>query len=120
MNPYIQPKSMEELEAMLQPGGPLNPHQNRVPMLMPKTPQFTTALDVQTMIDASLARTVQAAANPLSQFDTIFQRALPAEDFAAFTAYVSLGAPGFGDLMATEKLDPIAQLLWETIKENIK
>ena len=134
MYPYVAngqvatPKTMEELQAMMVPGGALNPYPKQTPAMVPQyqpqpqlqTPQFVTAQDVQAMIDASLKQTAQVAASPLAQFDTIFQRALPSEDFAAFTAYVQNGAPGFADLLQTDKLDPIAQLLWETIKENIK
>jgi hypothetical protein len=79
-----------------------------------------TPQDVQAMIDASLSRALAPVASPLAQFDSIFQRALPADDFAAFTGYVQRGAPGFGELLKSDKLDPIAQLLWETIKENVK
>ena len=89
-------------------------------MTMPIQPAPINAEQVQAMIDASIKSSMVAVQSPLAQFDSIFQRALPKEDFAAFTAYVSRGAPGFSELLNSDKLDPIAQLLWETIKENVR
>lgn len=79
----------------------------------PMTPQ-----SVQAMIDASIQHSMASVQSPLAQFDAIFQRALSEEDFTAFTKYVQAGAPGFDVIVKSDKLDPIAQLLWETIKES--
>lgn len=54
----------------------------------------------------------------VAQFDQVFERALAPGDLAAFKEYVADGAPGFDKLLAGDALYPIAQLLWETIKES--
>lgn len=90
----------------------------------PAQPPGMTAEQVRQIVAEELAARTPAASPAqamarLEQFDKVFQKALPAEDFMAFQKYVAAGAPGFADLLTTDKLNPIAQLLWETIKENM-
>lgn len=66
--------------------------------------------------DALVAR-LQAVAG---QVEGLLKRALPAEDFAALQFYVSNGSPGFDNLLKGDALFPLAQLLWETIRESQK
>ena len=66
--------------------------------------------------DALVAR-LQAVAG---QVEGLLKRALPADDFAALQFYVSNGSPGFDNLMKGDALFPLAQLLWETIRESQK
>ena len=63
---------------------------------------------------------VQQLASITAQFEQVFQNALSKTDYDAFHAYVAAGSPGFAEMLTTDKLHPIAQLLWETIKENKK
>jgi hypothetical protein len=105
--PVADLSQLQQMMAQQHPGYP--------PVAMPLTEQR-----VQAMIESAILRRMAAVKSPLSQFDAIFQRALSSEDFAAFTKYVQTGAPGFDAIMKSDKLDPIAQLLWETIKENMK
>jgi hypothetical protein len=87
-------------------------------------PVYATVDQVQALIDARL----KAAPDPLlarvqlltAQAEGLLQRALPAADFAAFQQYLAGGAPGFDALLKTEALHPLAQLLWEIIKESKK
>jgi hypothetical protein len=89
-------------------------------LAQPSAPALT-ADAVQRMIDERIAAAMRPAQAPvaerLAQFEQVFQRALSAEDYAAFQQYVATGSPGFAGLLAGDKLHPIAQLLWETIKE---
>lgn len=66
--------------------------------------------------DALMAR-LQAVA---AQAEDLLQRALPAADYAAFQKYVADGGPGFEAMLKGEALYPLAQLLWETVKESQK
>lgn len=56
----------------------------------------------------------------VAKIDGMLKRALKADDFADLTAYVKAGAPGFDTLLAGDALFPLAQLLWETIRESQK
>lgn len=66
--------------------------------------------------DALVARLQTVA----GQVEGLLKRALPADDFAALQFYVSNGSPGFDNLMKGDALFPLAQLLWETIRESQK
>lgn len=55
-----------------------------------------------------------------NEVESIFQRALSPADYQAFKEYTTGGSPGFERLTQGEQLFPLAQLLWEVIKENIK
>jgi hypothetical protein len=121
MIPGPAPQTMADLQAMMLPGGALSCYPAApIPSSLPHfaaSPSLT-AQDVQAMIDASISRSITVVHSPLEQFDSIFQQALSPDDFAAFTTYVQDGAKGFSDLMKSDALHPIAQLLWETIKEH--
>lgn len=70
---------------------------------------------------AKLAPNVQGNLNQaLEPLRAMFNSALADDDLKQFKEYLEKGAPGFGQLLASDKLYPIAQLLWETIKENTK
>lgn len=56
----------------------------------------------------------------IGQMEVVFQRALPADQYAEFQQYVQAGGPGFPAILDSKALDPVVQMLWETIKENIK
>lgn len=107
-NPFVQ-KLLAQNPALAQQMG------------IPPAPALT-AEAVQRMIDERIAKAMSAPPAPavqrLAQFEQVFQRALSAEDYAAFQQYVAGGSPGFAEMLAGDKLHPIAQLLWETIKEN--
>jgi hypothetical protein len=51
------------------------------------------------------------------QFETIFKSALSEEEYKAFHEYVAAGSPKFDEILKSDALHPIAQLLWEAIKE---
>lgn len=70
------------------------------------------------MMDAAIAKHMPGAVKVMQAFESVFQRALAPDDYKAFVQYTQNGSPGFDKLMASDKLDPIAQLLWETVKEN--
>lgn len=67
-------------------------------------------------IDALAAR-LQAVA---AKAEGVLQRALSGAEYANFQKYVADGGPGFDELLKGEALYPLAQLLWETIKESKK
>lgn len=91
--------------------------------IQPPTPALTAEM-VSQMIDERLKAVAPPAIERLAgisaQFEQVFQAALPKEDYEAFHAYVANGSPGFDKLLAGDTLHPIAQLLWETIKESTK
>ena len=66
--------------------------------------------------DAAVARLMAV----VGKVDAMLQRALPADAIADLRVYADAGAPGFDALLAGEALYPIAQLLWETIRESQK
>lgn len=67
-------------------------------------------------VDALAAR-LQAVA---AKAEGVLQRALSGAEYANFQKYVADGGPGFDELLQGEALYPLAQLLWETIKESKK
>lgn len=67
-------------------------------------------------VDALAAR-LQAVA---AKAEGVLQRALSGAEYANFQKYVADGGPGFDALLQGEALYPLAQLLWETIKESKK
>jgi hypothetical protein len=103
---------------------PLLPSSN--PMTQVQPGQMTIE-QVQQIVDARLkelnpgpAKAMQQLQNSMQAFESMFQRALPAADYKAFQEYVANGSPGFNDILQSDKLFPLAQLLWETIKEHTK
>lgn len=84
------------------------------------TPATLTIEQVRQIVDERLAASAPPApvVARLAQFEQVFQKALSADDYATFQQYVAAGSPGFAEMLAGDKLHPIAQLLWETIKEN--
>lgn len=67
-------------------------------------------------VDALAAR-LQAVA---AKAEGVLQRALSGAEYANFQKYVADGGSGFDELLKGEALYPLAQLLWETIKESKK
>lgn len=67
-------------------------------------------------VDALAARLRAVAAKA----EGVLQRALSGAEYANFQKYVADGGPGFDELLKGEALYPLAQLLWETIKESKK
>lgn len=67
-------------------------------------------------VDALAARLQVVAAKA----EGVLQRALSGAEYANFQKYVADGGPGFDELLKGEALYPLAQLLWETIKESKK
>lgn len=112
------------LGALFAPG--ISPH---LPPLPPagqvQIPGLVTIEQVNALIDARL-QALQPAPQPdlgrlnavLQQVDALAKRALSKEDYEAMMAYMASGGPGFTDLMASDALNPIVQLLCETIKER--
>jgi hypothetical protein len=99
------------------------------PLVPPPPAGAVTMQQVQDAISARLG--VSAAPTPadapvarlaawVGKIDAMLQRALPAEDFADLKVYADAGAPGFAALLEGEALYPLAQLLWETIRESQK
>jgi len=111
----MNPNALQQLG--LVPAIPPRPDPASIPM--PPAPYGgVTADQVRQIVDQRLQETMPRLQNTLASFEAIFQRALSADDYAAFHKYVAAGSPGFNELLAGDKLHPIAQLLWETIKEN--
>lgn len=85
-----------------------------------------TADAVRSIVDERLAAITTAAAptqkaqSTMAQFDQVFAKALSHEDYKAFADYVAAGAPGFDEMLKGDALNPLAQLLWEIIKESRK
>lgn len=51
-------------------------------------------------------------------FELMMKRSLSEEDHAAYLEYAAKGAPGLKELVESGGLDPIAELLWETISKK--
>lgn len=135
MNPMM-PTSLDELQmaiangtfpGMAKPAAVL-PFQGIQP-LVPKPgawPQAPSPMLTEESVRAIIAEEFEKRGTaPTVQFqkiiaaaDVLFKKALPQEDFAAFAAYMQSGSPSFNDMLESGKFDPLAQLLWETIKEN--
>lgn len=90
-------------------------------------PGALTADQVNALIDLKLrALTPAPAAQPdlaklgavIQQIDGLVRRALSADDYEFLKNYISEGGPGFADMLASDVLHPIAQLLCETIRER--
>ncbi len=103
------PNSLAELQAMMAAG--------QFPLVPPAAQIPAPHLDIPAMIKAEFDRRMPAMQSSMSKFEDVFKRALSAEDYVEFTCYAQAGAPGFNELLASDKLFPLAQLLWETIKE---
>lgn len=124
---------MARMQAMQQGGlGYPGPHGALPGALPPMIPPYmppsapVTIEQVDQLIAARLAA-LKPAGPDMSKLqgfivhaETVFQRALSPEDYKAFTAYTQSGGPGFSDILNSKALDPVVQLLWETIKENKK
>lgn len=136
------PNSMEQLSAMvatgqfgaipgMMPNAMMPPNTFSPPGGMLTQDQIASIVDQRIAIALAKIPSTAPAAAPagpdmsklaaiVGQAENLFQRALPAQDYAAFHAYTQAGAAGFSDIMKSEALYPIVQLLWETIKENAK
>jgi hypothetical protein len=85
------------------------------------TPQGAlTQEQIAVLLDEAFKRNLPNVHRISQMFEAVFVKALPADDYAAFQQYVAAGSPGLTDMMASGKFDPLAQLTWETIKENAK
>jgi hypothetical protein len=109
---------MTRLHAM-QSGQPLQPE---VATTAPPQPaqQAITPDQIAAIVDASLKRAMPQLMGMVNTIDGFFNRALPPEELAAFKAYRDQGAPGLKAMLDSDTLFPIAQLMWEMIKENAK
>lgn len=130
--PGAIPGTMEELRQALANGtlqgmtpAPLpSIHAMPTPALapMPAPPQAVapqmaiTEERMAEMMDAAVAKHMPGAVKVMQAFESVFQRALAPDDYKAFVQYTQNGSPGFDALMASDKLYPLAQLLWEEIK----
>lgn len=109
---------MGDLRAQLAAAGMMMPPMPVRPPAMPTTQGLNEA-QVLALIDKALVERV--AASPANKaFESVFAKALTPADFQAFQQYVAAGSPGFAAMLEGGKFDPLAQLLWETIKENTK
>jgi hypothetical protein len=84
-----------------------------------ESPQITEA-QVKTWVSDAINQRMPGVQQRLASFDAAFAKALSAEDYAAFQQYVASGSPGFDALLASDKLYPLVQLFWETIRESTK
>lgn len=108
------PTTMAELQAQLAAGGGLSPPNPAA--ARPAT--FVTEQQVRAWIEEAFAQRIPAVQQRLQGFDAMFAKALPKDDYAAFQQYMAAGSPGFDQLLASDKLYPLVQLLWDTIKEH--
>lgn len=91
-------------------------------------PGGVTMQQVQDAITERLKALPAAAPAPLvarlqvveAQVTDLLRRALSADDFASLQHYVANGAPGFDTLLKGDALFPLAQLMWETIRDSKK
>lgn len=108
-----------DLRAQLAAAGMMMPPMPVRPPAMPMTTQGLNEAQVLALIDKALVERV--ATSPANKaFESVFAKALTPTDFQAFQQYVAAGSPGFAAMLEGGKFDPLAQLLWETIKENTK
>lgn len=105
--------------ALLQQLG-ITPQTAPAPAQAPLTADMVRSIVDERMASLSAAQPAAKAQTTMAQLDQVFAKALSADDYNAFAEYLSAGSPGFNDLLAGDALNPIAQLLWETIKEHKK
>jgi hypothetical protein len=111
-----------ELKRLTEQLNQMNQRQGLTPITTPATiaaPQVpVTADQVSAIVEASLKRAMPELMSMVKSLDDFFDKALPPDDLAAFKAYRDQGAPGLKELMASDTLHPIAQLLWDEIKSH--
>lgn len=88
-------------------------------------PGVLTADQVRAIVDERLKAATPAPdlsrlQAVIQQVDDLARRALPADDYMELHRYIAGGGQGFADMVAGDKLHPIMQLMWETIRENKK
>lgn len=85
----------------------------------PVVTQGLNEAQVIALIDKAMIE--RMAISPVNKaFESVFAKALTPTDFQAFQQYVANGSLGFAAMLEGGKFDPLAQLLWEIIKENTK
>ncbi|MBV8061440.1 MAG: hypothetical protein JO253_07975 [Alphaproteobacteria bacterium] len=133
------PKTMDELRAYIAAGA-FNPtaqiapapapaaHTMPIPLPTSQPAPAITIEQINELIDKRVAERMASARyagmpaeiNAIAQFDQIFERALSPDDLSAFKQYVAAGSPGFDKLMVGDKLYPVVQALWKTIRDSEK
>lgn len=93
-------------------------HQQVPPLSQLGQPQVAPATPAQVadIVEATIKRCMPQLASAIHVMDGFFSKALSAEDFAEFKKYRESGSPGFKELIESNKLHPVAQLLWDEIK----
>src|SRR5258706_7759073 len=82
-------------------------------------PATTPMNPFEVMVSAQFERWMQKFFAPAMQsFEELFARSLSPESCKEFKEYVDAGSPGFAELLTGDKLYPLGELLWKTIKEN--
>lgn len=84
----------------------------------PPAEKPVTADQVAAIVDAAITRAMPQLIGMVQVIDEFFSKALPPEELEAFKAYRDAGAPGLRELLASENLHPVAQLLWDEIKNT--
>lgn len=82
----------------------------------PEAQAPATAAQVAEIVESSLKKAMPQLMGMVQLVDDFFQRALPPEELAAFKGYRDAGAPGMKELIESDRLYPIAQMLWDEIK----
>lgn len=116
-NPVLQRMAQQAMS--LQPPAPPPPQLNMASQPVSALPA-PTAEQFSAMLEAEFRRWMPQLHNTMAKFEEVFKAALPPEDYDAFTKYAQSGSPGFAEMALGGKFNPLAQLFWETVKENIK
>ncbi len=85
--------------------------QSPIPQTAAATPE-----QVASIIESALKKMMPQLVEAIAVMDSFFSKALSTEDFAAFKEFRAKGSPGFKELIESDKLHPIAQLLWDEMK----
>lgn len=109
--------AQDEMQGLLDKLARLN---TAAPFPLAPKPEPVTPEQIAAIVDASLKRAMPQLMGMVQSLDDFFNKALPADELAAFKKYRDDGAPGLVELMASSTLYPIAQLLWDEIKGNLK
>src|ERR1700739_269853 len=111
-------KQLNDANARITSGQPLvAPVESPAPAAAPATPPVT-AEQIAAIVETELKRAMPPRMGMVQSLDDFFTRALPPAELQAFKAYRDQGAPGLQALVASTELYPIAELLWDTIKEH--
>lgn len=110
--------SLADLQAQLAAAGMLGIQPMRQPLPLPSMQGGVTEAQIAALINKAFTEHMPDMHRAVQSFEVVFAKALAPEDYAAFQNYVANGSPGFAAMIEGGAFHPLAQLLWETIKEN--